>query len=229
MSWNDKLSYQENVDIFLESLKDFSKTEDNEYKLAKQLVNPKHLSTQKVFAKLYLDVFKRLKNDFLKVKFVNTKELIEIKHKDDIVFSYKPPRYISIPNVLNKLSKEINQKEENIRDMRDGIIAGNATQKMLNDIEKLKVTVLTLYEKQNVLREVHEILNKRQDKQETVELLKKQDQERKTRIVELKKQMKESFTSRDIHKFQMAAKEKKRNKKVVVKISQNTILMILNK
>ena len=66
MSWNDKLSYQENVDNFLESLKDFSKTEDNTYKVTKELLNLKHLSTQKVFAKLYLDFYKRLKNDFFK-------------------------------------------------------------------------------------------------------------------------------------------------------------------
>ena len=207
MSWNDKLSYQENVDIFLESLKDFSKTEDNTYKVTKDLLNLKHLSTQKVFAKLYIDVYKRLKNDFLKVKFINTKELVEIKYKDELVFSYKPARYIYIPTVLKKISKEISEKETQLRDMRDGIIAGNATQKMLNDIEKLKLTVMGLYEKQNVLREVHETLNKKKNKKDTAELQQKQNREKRVRVIELKKQMKESFTSRDIHKFQMAAKE----------------------
>ena len=44
--------------------------------------------------------------------------------------------------------------------MRDGVVAGTATPKILNNIEKLKVSLLRLYEKESVLREVHEILNK---------------------------------------------------------------------
>ena len=207
MSWNDKLSYQENVDIFLESLKDFSKTEDNTYKVTKELLNLKHLSTQKVFAKLYLDFYKRLKNDFLKVKFINTKELVEIKYKDELVFSYKPARYIYIPTVLKKLSKEISEKEAQLRDMRDAVIGGYSTQKILNDIEKLKLTVMGLYEKQNILREVNETLNKIKDKKETAELRQKQIREKRARVIELKKQMKEYFNNGDIHKYQTAAKE----------------------
>ena len=207
MSWNDKLSYQENVDNFLESLKDFSKTEDNTYKVTKELLNLKHLSTQKVFAKLYLDFYKRLKNDFLKVKFINTKELVEIKYKDELVFSYKPARYIYIPTVLKQLSKEISEKEAQLRDMRDAVIGGYSTQKILNDIEKLKLTVMGLYEKQNILREVNETLNKIKDKKESAELRQKQIREKRARVIELKKQMKEYFNNGDINKYQTAAKE----------------------
>ena len=207
MSWNDKLSYQENVDNFLESLKDFSKTEDNTYKLTKELLNLKHLSTQKVFAKLYLGACKRLKDDFVKVKFINTKELVEIKYKDELVFSYKPARYIYIPTVLKKLSKEISEKEAQLRDMRDAVIGGTATQKILNDIEKLKLTVMGLYEKQNILREVNETLNKIKDKKEKADLRQKQIREKRARVIELKKQMKEYFNNGDIQKYQTAAKE----------------------
>ena len=133
MSWNDSLSYQENVDKFLDSLKDFSKTEDDQYKITKELLDRKRLSTVKVFRKRYQEVFKRIDKDLMNVNYTSAKDLVQLKYKDELMFSYKPAKYIFIPDVLNMLKKQINIKEVQLRDFRDGYLSGNPDSVMIKN------------------------------------------------------------------------------------------------
>lgn len=207
MSWNDSLSYQENVDKFLDSLKDFSKTEDDQYKITKELLDRKRLSTVKVFRKRYQEVFKRIDKDLMNVNYISAKDLVQLKYKDELMFSYKPAKYIFIPDVINMLKKQINIKEVQLRDFRDGYLSGNPDSIMIKNIEKLKVDILELYEKQSVLREIHDTLNKKKELDEEHATLVKKIKDERTQLLEFKKEMREHFESKDIHKFEETAKK----------------------
>ena len=207
MSWNDSLSYQENVDKFLDSLKDFSKTEDDQYKITKELLDRKRLSTVKVFRKRYEEVFKRIDKDLMNVSYSNMKDLVQLKYKDELMFSYKPAKYIFIPDVLNMLKRKINIKEVQLRDFRDGYLSGNPDTKMIKNIEQLKLDILELYEKQSVLREIHDTLNKKKELDEEYATLVKKIKDERVQLLELKKEMREHFEAKDIHQFEETAKK----------------------
>ena len=207
MSWNDNLTYQENLDIFLESLKDYSKDETGEYKIVKKLTDRTQVIRMNVFRKQYSSVAKRVKKDMDNIHYKVTKELVSISYKDEVIFSFKPPRYLSISDLLRKIKRNINNKELQLRDYRDSMIITATDNNIVKKIEELRIDILGLYEKQNIIQNTFDNLNNTSKYTEELEEKNRKLREGRITQLDLHKQMKEFFQNKDIYNFQRVAKE----------------------
>lgn len=207
MSWNDKLSYQENLDIFVDSLKDYSKDENGKYKIVKELVNVNNSRELKSFRKNYASVAKRVNKDLNNMRYEATPELVSISYKGEVFFSFKPARYVSITNILRTLQKNINNKELQIRDYRDSLLGSALDNDLVKKVEMLQTELLSLYEKQGIIQEVHNSMNDTDKYNEELKGKKSKLNEARIIQLDLNKQMKEYFSNKDISSFKRIAKE----------------------
>ena len=207
MSWNDNLSYQENLGSFLDSLTDYTKVDEDEYKVVNELVDRKKMLKLEIFRKQYGSILKRLHKDTDNFQLKTKKDLIQLLYKDSTVFSFKPARYLSISDLLEKINRDIKNNEFQLREFRDVMISSNYEDDIIKKIDKIRIELLGLYEKKGIIENVFRVLNKT-DKY-NLELKNKKDMLHKLRVqsMDLNKQMKEFFLKKDILNFQKTAKE----------------------
>ena len=207
MSWNDNLSYQENLVSFLDSLTDYTKVNEDEYKVVSDLINRKKMLKLDIFRKQYGSILKRINKDTDNFQLKTKKDLIKLVYKDSTVFSFKPARYLSISDLLEKISKDIKNKEFQLREFRDIMISSNTEDGIIKKIENIRLELLGLYEKKAIIESVFNVLNNTdkynqelQNKKDMLHKLRKQS-------IDLHKQMKEYYQKKDILNFQKTAKE----------------------
>ena len=207
MSWNDNLSYQENLVSFLDSLTDYTKVDEDNYKVVNDILDRKKMLKLEIFRKQYGSILKRIHKDTDNFQLKTKKDIIQLIYKDSTVFSFKPARYLSIRDLLEKINKDIKNKEFQLREFRDVMISSNSEDGIIKKIKNIRIELLGLYEKKGIVDNVYNVLNKidkyNQELQNKNELLHKL----RIQSIELHKQMKEYFQKKDILNFQKTAKE----------------------